>query len=154
MINVPANGLRFCCSLAAAISCVVWLAPLVTADAPEGQYIAVDGTVEDTKTRLVWQQSVGSQRTWEEAKDYCATLSLAGSGWRLPGLKELLTLVDPTRSMPAIDMAFFPGAPPGFFWTASRHAGGPEQIHCVSFEYGGSYSKHATNTKAHVRCVR
>ncbi|MGB8297301.1 MAG: DUF1566 domain-containing protein, partial [Polyangia bacterium] len=74
--------------------------------ANSGQYaVSADGlTVTDTITGLVWQRdgsgtravcAAGTTCTWAEAKVYCAALVLGGvSGWRLPGVMELSTIVD------------------------------------------------------------
>ena len=82
------------------------------------QYVvSADGlTVTDTITGLVWQRDGSDTRagcitdgsnltcTWTEAKAYCASLALGGvSDWRLPGMKELLTIVDFTNTSASID---------------------------------------------------
>jgi hypothetical protein len=78
------------------------------ASAPAGRYVVTNGgtgngTVYDTKTKLTWQQTVSSTTyTWADAKTYCAGVgtSLGGTGWRLPTLKELQTIVDYSQSNP------------------------------------------------------
>ena len=72
-----------------------------------------DGTVSDLATGLAWTQTdAGAEMEWADALDYCDDLSLAGADdWRLPGIKELHTLVDYSRSpdttdSPAIDPRF------------------------------------------------
>jgi len=95
----------------------------VQAAAPPGRYTASSGTVLDTKTRLVWQQPFApSSMTWAAAKSYCAGLgaTLAGTGWRLPTIKELQTLVDVSVATgPSIDPTFFPNGGPGSFWSST-----------------------------------
>jgi hypothetical protein len=89
--------------------------------------------------------------TWDAAKTYCSGL---GSGWRLPGLKELLTLVDPTRaSTSSIDPVAFPNTPALFFLTASPFAGSSGSAWHVSFLSGSSGPNFVGNTDR-VRCVR
>ncbi|HTU60119.1 MAG TPA: DUF1566 domain-containing protein, partial [Polyangiales bacterium] len=56
-------------------------------------------TVTDTHTKLEWQMRYGDVDTLEAAREHCANQS---NGWRLPGLNELLSLNDPTRSQPSI----------------------------------------------------
>ena len=52
------------------------------------------GTVLDRDTNLTWQQAPdGTERTWEEARAHCASLPLAGGGWRLPTMAELQSLI-------------------------------------------------------------
>jgi len=95
------------------------------ADAPAGRYVitgdgTTNGTVYDTKTKLTWQQNPPTtQRNWTDAKSYCTGLSLSGTGWRLPTVKELMTIVDFSRQSPAVDTAAFPGFVVGYFWSSS-----------------------------------
>jgi hypothetical protein len=125
------------------------------ADAPPGRYAinASQALVTDLRTGLVWQQAPSPmQLDWNAAVTYCRGLSIGGmSGFRLPTLKELMTLVDPTRVKPAIDVKAFPNTPQAWFWTASNRAA--VGIASVSFETGGSGYFAATNQLL-VRCVR
>ncbi len=125
------------------------------ADAPEGRYTIGDGTVLDTKTNLEWQQTISEDSfTWEAAKTHCSTLSLNGSApWRLPSMKELQTLVDRRRMVPAIDLKAFPNTPAAHFWTSSPLAGSASDAWYVGFDYGNTYYDAVTNTYR-VRCVR
>jgi hypothetical protein len=67
-----------------------------------------DGTVKDNVTGLVGQQGVSdSGKAWSDAKAYCAGLGLAGGGRRLPTRIELLTIIDVTKYMPAINTGVF-----------------------------------------------
>jgi hypothetical protein len=94
--------------------------------------VSADGlTVTDTISGLVWQRDGSGTRagcsgsgnttcTWAEAKAYCASLTLGGvSGWRLPALMELETIVDPAMAGPAIDATAFPNTTEDFYWTSS-----------------------------------
>ncbi|MFM2420740.1 MAG: hypothetical protein RL385_5463 [Pseudomonadota bacterium] len=109
------------------------------------------GTVTDTRTGLIWKSAVSpSALTWEAAKSFCAGL---GGGFRLPGLKELLTLVDPTRANPCIDQSAFPGTPSDYFWTASPDVDSSGNAWVVGF-YDGTSSSHGISVPNRVRCVR
>ncbi len=125
------------------------------ADAPADRYTvdAPGGLVTDERTGLVWQHPPAAiAYTWEEARVYCSDLRLARTGgFRVPTLKELLTLVDPVRIGPAIDLTAFPSTPSDWFWTAStRHASGPA---AVSFQTGET-TFFALQDPLRVRCVR
>jgi hypothetical protein len=48
-----------------------------------------DGTVKDTKSGIVWQRDYELINNWDEARQYCSTLSLRGGGWRLPAQAEV-----------------------------------------------------------------
>ncbi|MEY4510619.1 MAG: hypothetical protein RLZZ450_2741 [Pseudomonadota bacterium] len=112
---------------------------------------AIGEVVTDARTGLVWQRTVNADSyTWDAAKAYCSAL---GSGWRLPGLKELLTLVDPTRTRPSIATVAFPNTPADWFWTASPDAGSSGYAWGVSFD-GGDSSVSAVSGSGRVRCVR
>ncbi|PMJ99558.1 hypothetical protein BCU12_03590 [Vibrio sp. 10N.261.55.A7] len=72
-----------------------------------------DGTITDSATSLVWQQSDSQQSMdFPNALEYCESLTLAvSSDWRLPNVKELQSIVDYSRSpattnSPAIDPIF------------------------------------------------
>lgn len=125
------------------------------ADAPPGRYSFL-GTeiVLDTKTALTWQWATApGANTWEQAGQYCQSLNLSGSGWRLPSMKELQTIVDIARNSPAIDLTVFPGTMSGQYWTSSPSAGASTEAWMVDFQSG------AANTTGRggsnwVRCVR
>lgn len=93
------------------------------AAAPAGRYTVSGSTVLDTKTGLLWQRDVDTvnQRTQEEAATYCAGVSLPGSGWRVPSVKELSTLVDDTAQFPAWDKTAFPDT--GFYYFTTSTPG-------------------------------
>nr|NIS71855.1 DUF1566 domain-containing protein [Pseudomonadota bacterium] len=65
-----------------------------------------DDLVLDKKTGLVWARNAhlaGEALTWEDACIYCQNLTLGNrKGWRLPTKEELLSLVDPSRTYPAL----------------------------------------------------
>jgi hypothetical protein len=135
--------------------CLLALAAPGVADAPPGRYdLSVSGTVRDTRTSLTWQRVVSVDlRPKSSAAAYCTSLSLAGSGWRLPQVSELLTLVDRTRNQPAIDGTAFPDTPVTWFWSSTPYAPDPTKGWRVDFGIGYSNSFELT-TVARVRCVR
>jgi hypothetical protein len=134
------------------------------ADAPPGRYTigtgTTAGTAFDTKTNLLWQQNyptTPASFTWQQAQTYCQTLSLGGfsSGWRMPGVKELLSLVDNNAtSSPAVDQTTFPGAGT-LFWTATPYAGLSGSAWYVAFDHGDANSNPTTpnGVDITVRCV-
>jgi formylglycine-generating enzyme required for sulfatase activity len=63
----------------------------------DGRFIAYDdGTVLDTKSNLMWAaQDNGSDISWEDARQYCASYSGGGySDWRIPSQDQLAKLLD------------------------------------------------------------
>jgi hypothetical protein len=123
------------------------------ADAHPGRYVIKPGLVYDTKTKLTWQQAGPSTPyTWAEAKTYCEALNTGGLTWRLPGIKELETLVDESRINPAIDPTAFPDAQGKFFWTASLVTNFTDSAWTVDFNRGGD-NFFPTTFPELVRCV-
>jgi hypothetical protein len=134
-----------------------------------GKFMCDDNTVKDPDTGLTWQRvlpvlyegctgkypgkrsAVGATCTLGEAEVYCAALTLESNAYRLPTLAELTSIVDATRTEPAIDPSAFPETPPIFFWsTSQRDADG--NASGVHFNLGISYKNQSTAPAA-VRCV-
>ena len=136
---------------------VVCAALPAQADAPVGQYTASMGMVTDNKTGLMWQQTKAPEPlNWDNAKTYCTNLNLNGLGWRLPTVKELLTLVDHGKLNPSIDTSEngFPDESGDKVWSATPFAAVPSSIAWqVHFSDGSTYSDAMTLTYR-VRCVR
>ncbi len=131
------------------------------ASAPDGRYTYTTGsvTVRDTKTGLTWQRATPTALyAWADAKTYCASAdvstALGGTGWRLPTMRELMTLLDYSMATGArIDPAAFPGTPLSSFWSASLLAGFSTSAWYVDFS-AGVPSTRANTLTFYVRCVR
>jgi Protein of unknown function (DUF1566) len=115
--------------------------------------------VIDTTTQLIWRRCAEGM-TWN-GRACEGTLSLysvsgaiaharaqsAASGvvWRVPSLKELLSVNDPTRLLiSSIDATALPNMPPKRFWTSTPfalytppEANGPRHMQYVDFSVGG-----------------
>jgi hypothetical protein len=150
-----------------AVLLAVAFATPARAAAPSGQYTVATGTVYDTKTKLTWQRAVPSTTyTWAAASTYCAGVgtSLGGSGWRLPTVKELLTLFDLyATAAPPIDATAFPATPAQFFWSSTAYISPNPTMMSISAAWGLSFSSVAVATRPSsestsstnvVRCVR
>ncbi|NLS12498.1 DUF1566 domain-containing protein [Vibrio sp. SM6] len=88
-----------------------------------------DGTVTEKVTNRMWQQKIDYQRRdWYDSIQYCEDLDYAGySDWRLPNMREALSIVNFNKTSPAIDEEFFPDTPiKYYFWTSSSDVGGIE----------------------------
>jgi hypothetical protein len=143
------------CAALVGATCAL-LASDVAAEAPPGQFVVDGEVVNDTKTKLIWQRTAATDPLQAaDAVSYCATLKVRGSGWRLPSIKELHTLVDETRTVPAIDVSVFPDTPPTFFWTASRVASFNQYVRAVNFSEGtDAWFTEDKTVRWFVRCVR
>ncbi len=120
-----------------------------------------DGTVTDNDTGLVWQQGQDDGLvTWiSHALDACTELSLAGKGdWRLPNIKELESIVDDTRSSPAIDTTYFPSTNSDCYNSSTSPFGiGPNEDYrwLIDFTDGTVYRRTSTTSYyCYTRCVR
>jgi hypothetical protein len=159
---MKASFLRF---LGAAGIIVVILAGPVDGAVPAGHYVVTAGSgtgggiVYDTKSNLTWQQTVSSTTyTWVDAKTYCGGVgtSLGGTGWRLPTIKELQSIVDLSQiTAPYVDPTAFPSTPSNQFWSSSPAtpaAGSSGYAWFVYFNYGYNGYGGVSNTYS-VRCV-
>ncbi len=107
-----------------------------TADAPFS--VSPDGhEVADSVTSLVWRRCAEGMQwnglscsgraltfTHDSAITRAKAQSLVtGAGWRVPSLKELLSIADPTRLLvSAVDATVFSNLPPQRFWTSTTFA--------------------------------
>lgn len=118
-------------------------------------YEATPELVRDSGTGLAWQR-VAAAESFDAAaaREYCAGLVLgAESGFRVPTMKELQTLVDDRHFEPAIDVEAFPDAPSESFWSSSAWSGTTELAWYVRFDSGGALYDVARESMR-VRCVR
>jgi hypothetical protein len=126
-----------------------------------GQYV-----VQDKITGYIWQGCPAGltgancdtgtiiTKTWADAQTYCNGLNWGGeaTGWRLPDIKELSSIVESRKSSPSMDTTAFPATPSNNFWSSSSHARNSSNAWYVIFNYGfvDVYSKSSPND---VRCV-
>ncbi|MEN8304573.1 MAG: DUF1566 domain-containing protein [Campylobacterota bacterium] len=83
-----------------------------------------NNTVIDTIHNLEWQDdsSMGSQMPmhWEDAIGHCESLSLDGSGWRLPNISELKSSLDYTQ-YPIIPSPFVQ-ITNSYYWSSTSYS--------------------------------
>ncbi|MDQ7830795.1 MAG: DUF1566 domain-containing protein [Desulfovibrionaceae bacterium] len=113
-------------------------------------------TITDLVTGLIWQQADdGVARTWHEAATYCQDLDVGGyTDWRLPLIKELLSIVDAGRSAPAINPVFTSSSSSDIYWSATEYASSSGYAWGVNFYAGASVYNAKTLGGSKVRCVR
>lgn len=123
------------------------LKPSVTK--PNSRFIDLgDGTVKDSQTGLEWVQAPhalpgnSGATNWNTAVDYCSNLDYADhSDWRLPSSRELESLVDKERYLPALpDEHPFIGVQNGYYWSGTSYADNAGCAWYVSMYHGGVYS--------------
>ncbi|MEA2048373.1 MAG: DUF1566 domain-containing protein [Campylobacterota bacterium] len=113
--------------------------------------------IKDPTTHLVWEDTVHTTEdkvTFDEAKHYCSTLKLSDvAGWRLPTLKELLTIVNFSRADPAILKEFNHVETGTVYWTSTPYVRSKDTFWGIDFK-DGSTDGTAKNYNRYIRCVR
>lgn len=112
----------------------------IPASTPNSQLIDNnDGTITHSKTGLMWKRcnegqgddancsAAASSYTWQQALALPETLNVSGgfagySDWRLPNIKELISIVEGACASPAINEDRFPNTPLSYNWSASAAA--------------------------------
>ncbi len=114
-----------------------------------------DHTVTDIDNGLMWQKNDDDiVRTWREGLSHCEGLSLAGySDWKLPDIRELISITDDTKYSPAADMALLPKVLMSPYWSATTYVYDASNAWAVDFDHG-SVIYNAKADGASVRCVR
>ncbi len=111
--------------------------------------------VLDRETGLVWERSPDATTTnWTNVQFYCNNRSVGGrKGWRLPGVQELASLVDPTVSPgPTLPAGHpFLNVQSSDYWSATTR--GATGAWFVRFVFGGVFSADQSFTN-YVWCVR
>lgn len=144
----------------------------ITLTRPDSRYEVVTGTtvagseVKDKTTGLVWQRCVvgmswngttctgsATGQTWKDALDAArtatATTATPVTSWRLPNVKEVLSLIDRACTSPPINSTWFPATPS----TSAMHtsltfpvAGYEDKEVLFGFGLGTSAQDYKTNT--------
>ena len=125
------------------------------------------GYVLDHETGLVWEASPSTiARTWFATESYCYSKTVGGEvgqrmGWRLPTIEELLTLVEPLQSSPALPLSHpFSNIQSGVndkYWTITgSDAGGadPVNAYLVGFSTGIVFGSAKEGSSNYAWCVR
>lgn len=120
--------------------------------------------VRDNIYKLMWQDGDLPlyRMAYDEAIHYCENLNFAGfDDWRLPTIKELLSITDDSMGTPTINKAFqniaYKMSDRGekmydTYWSSTKKAAnGSSAAWAVSFWYGAS---DLYNIRLSVRCVR
>lgn len=144
--------------------------PAKTPNTPDSRYTVQAGGAEvlDTQSGLIWQrcslgQSWSGSTCTGEAKSYSWSIAMQtvrdlGNGWRLPNLKELLSLTTVGCTDLSINETLFPATVAGFssfYWTSSPAGDSGDNGNyawVVGFSYG-SPQEGPKSANAYVRAV-
>jgi hypothetical protein len=113
--------------------------------------------VHDATTKLTWQRTTDKapMMPWVQAVKYCQGLIANNAGgFRLPNVKELLSLVDDSLDSLAIDPVFMLDPMTPRFWTSSPHPPNPASAWTVEFTHGKVSPDGISGAINRVRCVR
>lgn len=132
--------------LATLLLSAAWVLTTAPAHAQSRYSYSTDvSEVTDSQTGLVWRRCAEGM-AWSggtcigTATIYTHEAALARAktqtGWRLPNVKELGSIVDRSRVNPAIDPAAFPATSSGWYWSSSPYAGDSGYAWVVGFDYG------------------
>ncbi len=138
--------------------------------------VGISSVTVDNRTGLMWITNPdtdadmgGESYSWAGALAACEDLSYAGySDWRLPNVRELVSIVNYQKYNPARDIDAFPTQIPGqiyggywrFYWTSTSLTSYCEGETCVYYDArvvdfsDGSVSSNGKTQPAAVRCVR
>jgi hypothetical protein len=120
--------------------------------------VGTDTTI-DAMTQLEWQRSSldESARSWSEALAHCETLTHAEKDdWRLPSIKELVTIVDESATAaPLLDQASFGDSSAPRYWSSTPALTFADERVAFTLDtsFGGTPDMKMTDSAA-ARCVR
>ncbi len=107
--------------------------------------------VTDHIHNLQWQDNedvIINNRTWQEAIGHCSSLDLNGTGWRLPNVNELYSIVELYKS-PTIYQAFTYKTEDSY-WSSTYET----NISIIDFSTGVDTQNEDSSNLHRVRCVR
>lgn len=108
--------------------------------------------VEDSAHNLFWTKSASEEALkWKPAIDYCNNLNYNGTtGWRLPSINELASILNYSLSQPA---STFPSLPSDTFWSSTSYNESPDYAWRINSSNGTIETGKKTKTAA-VICVK
>jgi hypothetical protein len=126
--------------------------------APAVRYTIANGTVRDEKTKKTWQAATsGSSLSVTSASAYCTGLALGGfaKGWRMPDIKELLSILDAKAPVePRWHQPAFGATVTRELWSSTHSAGDARDVWYVDFGTATQGSDDENIWTHPVKCVR
>ena len=109
--------------------------------------------VYDDTHNLKWTQTIGENvLIWKAALEHCETLEYAGeTGWRLPNINELASIIDYTRTNPA---SLFPGLTSPYLWSSTTYIGYPSYAWIADMSTGSVKLSTGKTVAYKVICVK
>lgn len=119
---------------------------LLTLSIAQADFISNGNIVIDSNSKLQWQDDryIPEKKNWEEAIDYCESISLGGyTDWRLPNINELLSIMEFKRRYRA-----YPD-----YWTSTTSLRYASYALYIDFNNYNLDEYRKTNSR-YIRCVR
>lgn len=126
--------------------------------------VGTSSVTVDNRTGLMWvtnpvDAGIGGTYIWEDGLTACGTtIGAAGTyagynDWRLPNVRELLSIVDYNRQNPAINTAYFFSTQNNSYLTSTTVAPSTASAWWINFSDGAVGSNNKANPY-YIRCVR
>jgi len=121
---------------------------------------------KDNVTGLIWEvktddgtlHDMVNVYSWSDTIDFITAVNNEHFGgfsdWRMPTIKELLSIVNCDQSYPSIDIFFFPKTISYHYWSNNTKVSATSSAWYASFSYGYSGSDRAKTYRFYVRAVR
>ena len=127
--------------------------------------------VKDNVTGLIWEVKTDDDSihdkddkyTWADTASFIGAVNAANFGgfwdWRLPTIKELMSIVNSDAIAPTIDTDYFPNTVnrgshlSSHYWSSNTYAFYPMNAWSVDFNYG-DVNCHGRDKDGSVWCVR
>lgn len=130
-----------------------------------------DGTILDTNTLLMWEKCSYGQAgnecsegnairfDWKQSLNISPEANnkffLGFNDWRLPNIKELLSITNLRCAYPSVNYEKFPNTKSDDYWSSSLSQAYNDYAYSVNFTVGSFYpGGMLKNTKSYVRLVR
>ena len=133
---------------------LAWTFTGLTAEAPkeivrEEHFIAYDdGTVLDTKTKLMWASKSSETMNWDNARIYIKNFKGAGyTDWRMPTKSELESLMDPWLKSPkGFHLTKYIDIQACCPWTSEKKPKDPKDQYRTVFDFFNGLPYYATKS--------
>ncbi len=97
-------------------------------------------TVLDKRTHLEWQYKGNKAANWKNANKYCQNLVIGNKrDWRLPAIKELVSIVFYSKKSPAIYEYFTSSTADSEYWSSTQFTDTQSHIWYLNFRFGDLY---------------
>ena len=124
--------------------------------------IGGDDVVIDRATGLMWAAdgndagcNSGNTILWGPAITYAEGLTFAGfTDWRVPNVKELMSIINFSLSSPTIDNTKFVNTYSNYYWTSTTNIPNTIAAWYITFGFGFVLSTSKTFFDVRLRCVR